>query len=426
MKLSSKCFALAIVALNWNTTVALGDHPIEGDQTIESLTTMALSNSLELKGLSERIHSFEEQEKSSLGSYAPRVSLEAGPQYSKVSEQENTGSAVYGKLDWNLYRGGMDQLSSKIAAENAAGLSRRRKSIENRIRSDVAVVYYEMQFISESIALKNEALALNNEQKKSAISKNKAGFTAESDALEFELREATIMSDVVMFDQSLKQLVRRLSTLIGKAEGDPSLRVKGHLGRIAPSMDRSKLVENLVSNNELILVAQTEQKIFDLEKRQEQSAYYPRIDLETRYGRLGNAESVSPDKNDLTFLLKVSVPIFSGFETSHRVMSKQAYARAKQFDAESEKMHLIEELDGLIETIQSVQKRLDIEEKNLQKSRDYYAATLQEYRRGLKNSPDMVTASERVLEAKIRNLEFRRDLSVAAAKISELTGLSLK
>ena len=107
-------------------------------------------------------------------------------------------------------------------------------------------------------------------------------------------------------------------------------------------------------------------------------------------------------------------------------MSKQAYARAKQFDAESEKMHLLEELDGLIETIQSVQKRLDIEEKNLQKSRDYYDATLQEYRRGLKNSPDMVTASERVLEAKIRNLEFRRDLSVASAKISKLTGLSLK
>lgn len=55
-------------------------------------------------------------------------------------------------------------------------------------------------------------------------------------------------------------------------------------------------------------------------------------------------------------------------------------------------------------------------------NRVFIVALGEEYRRGIKNSPDMVNASERLLEARIRNLEYRRDLMLAKARIQELTG----
>ena len=191
-------------------------------------------------------------------------------------------------------------------------------------------------------------------------------------------------------------------------------------------MNRATLAQGLLVNNLELQKAQTLQNTLALEMRKERSAYYPKLDFETRYGKLGNAERVNPDNGDLTMLLKISIPVFSGLNTTNRVSALAATSRAKGFDTDLDKAHLLEELDVLISAVDAIQKRLDVEEKNLQRSRDYYDATMSEYRKGLKNSPDMVTASERVLEAKIRNLEFRRDLSVAMARISKLTGVSLK
>jgi outer membrane protein TolC len=174
--------------------------------------------------------------------------------------------------------------------------------------------------------------------------------------------------------------------------------------------------------SEKILQADYDRRFMAMEVSKQRADFMPRIDAEARYGRLGNAERVSPRSGDFTMLLKVSVPIFSGLSTSHRVDSVAAAGRSRAIEAEYEKAHLVEDLDALVATINTVQKRLDLEELNLQKSRDYYATTLQEYRRGLKNSPDMVVASERVLDAKIRNLEFRRDLAIAVAKVRKISG----
>lgn len=427
METTSKLFMIAAIVMVSIASNAKADHPNQGDQTLESLSSTAISNSLELKALDQQIESLQLQQRVSFGAFAPRFSIEAGPQYSNVAGQKNSGTSIYGKAEWNLYRGGQDQIDAQIASERAEGLRRQRTALEKRIQAEVAEAFYEMQFAAESVALKKEALRLNTEQQKSALSKNKAGFTAKSDVLEFDLRETIIMSDIVMADQVLSQSARKMSTLIGRSETDSNLRIKGHLERVSPpEINRAILVEGLSSNNVALQKAQIEKSIVSLEMQREKSAYYPKLDFETKYGKLGNAERVNPDNNDLTMLLKVSIPLFSGLDTTHRVKSLAASSRAMEFDVALGKNHLLEELDSLISTLEATQKRLDVEEKNLDRSRAYYDATLQEYRKGLKNSPDMVTASERVLEAKIRNLEFRRDLSVALARISRLTGISLK
>jgi len=83
---------------------------------------------------------------------------------------------------------------------------------------------------------------------------------------------------------------------------------------------------------------------------------------------------------------------------------------------------LISELDAALTEIKALNQRIDLEEKNLERFEKYYKLTLDKYRRVVKNSPDMVGASERILDARLRNLEYRRDLMIAQAKLYELTG----
>lgn len=116
-------------------------------------------------------------------------------------------------------------------------------------------------------------------------------------------------------------------------------------------------------------------------------------------------------------MLKFNVPLFSGFEDYNSVKSINAKVASSQIAIDQKSISLSAELDSSLAEIKALNARLDLEEKNLERSEKYYKLTLDEYRRGVKNSPDMVGASERLLEARIRNLEYRRDLMLAKAKI---------
>lgn len=44
------------------------------------------------------------------------------------------------------------------------------------------------------------------------------------------------------------------------------------------------------------------------------SQLLPKIDLEAKYGKLSNEERVFNDSDNYSIMLKINVPLFSGFE----------------------------------------------------------------------------------------------------------------
>lgn len=59
-----------------------------------------------------------------------------------------------------------------------------------------------------------------------------------------------------------------------------------------------------------------------------------------------------------------------------------------------------------------------INEKRLVSAKKYYELTLSEYRRGIKNSPDLVDATERWFESKKKKYEIKKDLEVIRSKLA--------
>lgn len=402
-------------------TLAFADHPNEGSLSLEQLIKEAQLQNFDLKEADSYLKASEAESKSQYGKLMPQLSVEGGPLTTKFDDEKNSGTAVYGKADWNLYRGGRDQDAidkSRIKRD----LDRRKyEAVKSRVVREVSRVYYELLFLIEGTHLKEKALEMNQEQMKLAKLKKSSGFTSNADVIEFELREATLNSDLKLFSQVISEKSRELSVLLGRRDSSIPNLVKGHLKRdMSPSLSRESILSRLKDNNIEIAEAQAELQMSRKDVSVAKSGFLPAVDLEAKYGRIANEERVFSDNNNYSVMLKVSVPLFSGLETINQTRATSAIIAAKDAATSRKSLSAYADTENLMSQLSTLTDRLNLEEKNLSKSEEYYKITLGEYKRGVKNSPDMVGASERLLEARIRNLEYRKDYYLTKLKIYEL------
>lgn len=412
---------LALVGLLFFGGKVFAHHPNEGSLTLDQLLKEAESQNLDIKEAEAQLKSSEFETGSRSGKLMPQLSIEGGPLITKFNEERNSGTAVYGKADWNLYRGGRD--SSEIdKARIKSDLDRKRyEAIKSKVVREVNRIYYELLFLLEGSDLKEKAIEMNQEQMKLAKLKKSSGFTSNADVIEFELREATLNSDLKMFAQVIAEKLRELSVLLGRKDSSVPSFVKGHLIReSSTTLSKENILSRLKNSNIDIVEAQAELKMSEKEADIAKSGFLPSLDLETKYGKIANEEKVFTDNNNYSVMLKLSIPLFSGFETTNQTKSARSGVVARDAAASRRNLSVVAETENLFSQLTTLTNRLDLEEKNLSKSEDYYKITLGEYRRGVKNSPDMVGASERLLEARIRNLEYRKDYYITKLKIYEL------
>lgn len=399
---------------------ARADHPNEGQFTLEQLLKEAELNNLTIQAQEKVVESAKNQVAEKSASYYPQLSLEGGPLSTKYNEEKNNGVAMYGKLEWNLYRGGSEQALIDIAKINSALLEQKLKTEKLNVRREIFKVYYEILFVLESVALKEKAIQMNQDQMKLAQLKKSSGFTSNTDVIEFELREATLKSDLILLYQERDQKSRELATLLGRKEAAEEILVKGHLHREKLALSKEQVLANYEASNFDFIQAHAELAISEKEKKIAFSGFLPKLNFEAKYGKLASEEKVFQDSDNYSLMLKVTIPIFSGFETQSSTRAINSDIASKAILLSNKRLIFKSELENLVSLLKTFSDRLDLEEKNLNRAEEYYKLTMGEYKRGVKNSPDMVGASERLLETKIRNLEYRKDYYLTKLKLYDL------
>ncbi|MDZ4084220.1 MAG: TolC family protein [Bdellovibrionales bacterium] len=414
---SSWVLALSVLC---NQQPAFADHPGEGSLTLAPLIAEAEAQNLELQEADASLKSTRSRARAAFGRYLPSLSLEGGPLLTRFADQASSGTSYYGKIDWNLYRGGADRYSFDSFKIRESLEERKFASVKAKVGRDVARLYYELLFLLESKALKEKAIELNQEQMALAKRKKTSGFTSSADVIEFELREATLNSDLQMLNQQLIEQSRQLSVVLGRKDSNSVITVKGHLKKVGPVASKETFMRQLDEQSLEIATAKADVELSERDRSSIQSRYLPSLDLEARYGKIAVDERVLPGTNNYAVFLKLSVPIFSGLETLNESRAINASLAAKEASAARAALTTRATAENLFSLLKTISDRIALEEKTLPKSETYYKITLDEYRRGVKNSPDMVGASERLLDARIRNLEFRRDFFLAELKLYDL------
>lgn len=418
---SGKHLVLLAVTVLTLPLKALGDHPNEGSLTLAPLIHEASAQNLELQEAEASFKSAQARANASFGRFLPAVSVEGGPMVNRLNDENNSGMTYYGRLDWNLYRGGSDQFSYRNYRLREELENRKYQAVKAKVARDVSRAYYELLFLLESTALKEKAIELNQEQMKLAKVKNSSGFTSSADVIEFELREATLNSDLKMIAQQALEKSRDLAVILGRPDVSTPILVKGHLAKVEPAFTKDKVMQKIEDSNFGIVTAKAELELSKNEVASVKARYLPSVDLDARYGKFAVDERVLSTANNYAVFLRFSIPIFSGLETLNESRAASASAMANEKVAVRTTLTTRAAVENIFSLLKTLTERMSLEEKNLAKSESYYKITLAEYRRGIKNSPDMVGASERLLEARIRNLEFRRDFYVAELQLAELT-----
>ena len=240
--------------------------------------------------------------------------------------------------------------------------------------------------------------------------------------LEFELKDATLRSDLKRFLLEKDERARELSLLIGYKNPTAEIVVKGHLVRDSRTPKKSVVSQRLENENLEILEAKVEYEQSQADKVIARAGLLPKLDVRGRYGKIESEGRIVAGADNYEVFLTLNVPLFSGFSSVGEVRSSQARVEESAAVLKRTSAQLRATVDGLYAKLASVMERLDLEEKTLVRSELYYKITIGEYRRGVKNSPDMVVAAERLLEARIRNLSYRKEFYLVRLDIEGLVG----
>ena len=405
---------------------AYAHHPNEGSLTLEMLVQEALAHNPEIQEVAQNKTAAKYLEKAEKGAYLPEVSIEGGPLSNRYDSEKSSGTTVYGKAGFNLYKGGKDSANIEKARLRVTLSDKQALSTAARIERDVARVYYEMLFLLESISIKEKALQMNDDQMKLAKLKNTSGFTSSADVIEFELRGATLSSELKRLNLEIEEKSRELSLLLGMSEPTTKLAVKGHLTRGTIDREKTAILNEVQNANPEVIEARLQRDISIQDRTIAKSSFLPRVDLEGRYGKLADDTRLYNDQNNYAVMMRVNVPIFSGLSTVNQVGAERARVESQETALTRKRLAATAAVDGLFAQLGSILERLDLEEKNLSRSEEYYKITMGEYRRGVKNSPDMVGAAEKLLDSKIRNLEYRKDFYLAKLKLLGLAGMGVE
>ncbi|MGE4108438.1 MAG: TolC family protein [Bacteriovoracia bacterium] len=402
---------------------ALADHPNAGNVTLSSLIEEAFKNNIEIKEVEKEYEASTASRKQAISPYFPEIAVEGGYQNGKFDNESSSGSFGYGAARINLYNGGKDQAQVSIRSEEEKFQKLKLEKTKSQIEREISRKYYELLYLQEGIAVKEEALKANKAQNELALRKKSAGFTSQADVLEFELREATLNSDINLLRREETAKERELRRLLGRDDG-PIIRVGGHLRRERFTQSDERLIK--LALEERIDLKESEKNIAvsSLQYRSLFGGYLPRIDVEGKYGKLAGEERIFNNYNNSVVMLKVSIPIFSGLDTVYARQAQASEIAKNELSAGRVRQEIKVQIENALSGLRSIEERLNIEENNIERANKYYTITLAEYKKGVKNSPDVASAAERLFDAKLRNLEFRKDFYLTQIEIAEAAGVS--
>ena len=390
-------------ALFFISVIAFGDSSPER-VTLEAAKKYAIANNLQIKALRHEMVEREAIASAVQSAFYPTVGLAGGPEHRSGSSAIQ--SYFYANL--NLFNGFTDSYRSQIAGIEAEMSRIRLRQEEFSVGLDVEQQFHFYLLKKITLAQRKKALELNRTHRQMAKQKQSSGMASISDVMEFDLRESLLQSDVELLQQELEESRIQFRKLLGEDVGS-AIEPLGNLEHqhlVGNFAEHAKLIKD---HSEKIRLASRELAKANLESRLWQSSWLPKLDLETQVGYLSLDDRPQDGSASAKASAVAKFDLFNGF----RSQFERKEGEAKKLKAEAKLKTVIQDaLTGAevaFRRLMTIQARVDIEDKNDDRSEKYYAAVVSEYRRGVKNSADVKSAAEGMFEAKIRRENFKYD-----------------
>lgn len=356
-------------------------------------------------------------------SYMPHVKVSAGHESYETGPLETRDEPTAGvDISINIFRGGRDTLEDRIREVRAdiASFESSKAYLEEVAKARSA--FWNLVAQREIHSIIEDALKNNRYDLKAAMSRIDAGLATDTDKLEFEMYKVELEQELARASLGIKGSELELLVLLGLPEGtqiqSQDVVTHDHNDELLKRSFRAEQNPYLES-----IKLRSEEALFSEEIARKW--WVPSVDFFASHGletfREREFERQS-DRMESVVGFRIEANIFDGYQS-------ESEAEQKAFEAEGLRAQHSQSLMELQAKVENAKAQLVLNHELIHKSEDslriagdYLKKTADEYSRGVKNSPDMLSAREKILDLKMRFIDLRRDYQIARAQLIALVG----
>lgn len=356
-------------------------------------------------------------------SFLPSLELYGAEENFKLGRGQEKSQPLYGaELKLNLFNGGQDLLESQ-----ARKLEFSQKNSELiRMSSDLLLqarqIYWNLLYNQEVVDLIKSAINNNQQNLKLAERRIQSGVATQTDRFEFEMK-ITDLEQELKETELTSQVLNKEMSLILNLKTDEKIQLPNQ-------MEHQHDFEKLLTHNEkdhdfLYQEVQLQSEVVRLRAQKESRAYWPKIDAYAAYQQLNEREEEfanAKDRTESVLGIRMTISLSRGLESESQAASQKLQAQALQKLADFKKREVEIHIDNEMAELQLKHDQIHAAEENSKRSEKYYNLTKSEYNRGVKNSPDVLGASEKLFSSKRKHLEIVRDFQIAKSHVLSKIG----
>jgi outer membrane protein TolC len=219
-----------------------------------------------------------------------------------------------------------------------------------------------------------------------------AGLTTSADLLDFQIKNENLMNELSSNQYKINDIEKELVAMFGN-KIDLN-QIKNEIQTLPnPALDKidiQTLPEMQAQHQEIL---NTKLEISNIH-----AEYLPTIDLEGKYGNITPTQKLFDNKTEHQIALNLSIPIFTGLTTASKLSQTILNSIRAEHELRQLEINLEKTIDLDKRKINLNGKILSNLEKSLEKASRYKELILFEYKKGIKNSSDVINASDKQFE----------------------------
>ena len=309
------------------------------------------------------------------------------------------------------------------------------KATREQIIFNVIGSYLNVLKNKELVNLQKEYLDLSGLNYEKAQRLFQANRYSQNEMLRWKVDYQQQKSAVVNSESALRSEILMLGRLINsnfnedtKLEGKITDQLEEEIGKLIVMSEEELLGIINLSEDELkglnsnLAAAWSNQEILGLLHRNSYTNYLPNISLSYSYGWRENGTLALDDYSPKTFMINLSVPIFSGFQNFTHLKSTLYEYKQSEEDFKDQVLNTKLLLNDVVNRIITQKTLIELSKTNVEYNKNNYRVVEQQKEKGLVSNIDFIDAKLSYQNAKINEITAHYDFITAVVQLYYLLG----
>lgn len=391
--------------------------------TSENIKNLIESKNEKVLASVDMVEASKKREGFLLRSFIPSLEIKAARESIRTDEQVKFSQQMLGaEAKLNLYNAGSDQIENQI---RSLDVQKREISLQRVISEEVErgrVIYWNVIYAKEKSNLLKKMIALNAENLKKAQLRIKSGIATKSDQFEFEMKDIELKQDLSETLLKLNSEESHLKVLLGLGRNSEI----GYPQNLSHDHEFENVLKHSFRQHEFLYkedAISAEQKA--LHAKNSKRSWWPKLDAYASYNKYEvpttfRGQTDLPNESEVG--VRVTMNLFSAFESQANAGSELKEAEALRKSTEYAKREVEMHIDSEMSELKLLHDQVHDVEENIKRAEQYYKLTLSEYNLGVKNSLDVLSASEKLFDMQNKRLEVIKKFQHSKAHVLSKIG----